>query len=168
MAGEQALGGEADRGERVLDLVREPAGDVAPVMLVTAPKWGQSEGGGLWWLWIVIPGGVLLLGIIIAAASGKKPAPAPAPVVVAPQPAAPAPVMSAPPNPAKTMMVNISSGDGLPVVGWIVPISGEKQFQTFKLQYGETRIGTTSSSHVVLNDGHVQWTSVLLFFRRRG
>lgn len=141
------------RGEE--DIVNtNKAGDPAPVLLVTSPKWGQSEGGGLWWLWIVIPGGVLLLGIIIAAASGgKKPAPAPAPVMVAPAPAAPAPVMSAPPNPAKTMMVNISSGDGLPVVGWIVPISGDKQFQTFKLQYGETRIGTTSNAHVVLNDG---------------
>ena len=62
---------------------------------------------------------------------------------------------SAPSNPAKTMMVNISSGDGLPVVGWIVPIAGEKQFQTFKLQYGETRIGTTSNSHIVLNDGYM-------------
>lgn len=125
-----------------------------PMLLVLAPKWGQSAGGGgLWWLWIVIPGAVLLLGIIIAA-SGKKPAPAPPPMVVAPPPvAAPAPVMSAPANPQKTMMVNISTGDGLPVVGWVVPISGEKQFQTFKLQYGETRVGTTSNSHIVLNDG---------------
>ena len=121
--------------------------------MVMAPKWGQSAGGSLWWLWVAIPGGVLLLGIIIAAMGGKK-APAPAPVMVAaPAPAAPAPMMSAPSNPAKTMMVNISSGDGLPVVGWIVPIQGEKQFQTFKLQYGETRIGTTSNAHIVLNDG---------------
>ncbi|MBK9030058.1 MAG: FHA domain-containing protein [Myxococcales bacterium] len=126
-------------------------GEDIPTTLVLAPKWGQSKGGSLWWLWIVIPGGVLLLGIIIASLGGKK-QPAPAPVMVA-APVAPPPPMSAPSNPAKTMMVNISTGDGLPVVGWIVPTTGEKQFQTFKLQYGETRIGTTSNSHVVLNDG---------------
>jgi|GEM_PF-1134113 len=129
------------------------AGDVAPVLLTLSPKWGQSSGGGKWWLWIVIPGGVLLLGIIIAVASGKKPAPAPPPMMVAAPAGAPPPPPSAPANANKTMMVNISSGDGLPVVGWVVPIAGEKQFQTFKLQYGETRIGTTSNSHIVLNDG---------------
>lgn len=128
-------------------------GEPIPMLLVTAPKWGQSAGGSLWWLWIVIPGGVLLLGIIIAAAGGKKAAPAPPPMVVAP--AAPPPVQAAAPNPQKTMMVNISTGDGLPVVGWVVPISGEKQFQTFKLQYGETRVGTTSNSHIVLNDSYM-------------
>jgi|JI10StandDraft_1071094.scaffolds.fasta_scaffold19773_3 hypothetical protein len=128
-------------------------GEEVPTLLVLAPKWGQAAGGSLWWLWVAIPGGVLLIGILIAALGGKK-APAPAPVI-APPPmvAAPAPMASAPSNPAKTMMVNISSGDGLPVVGWIVPIQGEKQFQTFKLQYGETRIGTTSNAHIVLNDG---------------
>lgn len=143
------------RGDEEIQNINPRTNEPVPVLLTTAPKWGQSAGGSLWWLWIVIPGGVLLLGIIIAASSGKKPAPAPPPVVVAPAPAAPAPVMSAAPNPAKTMMVNISSGDGLPVVGWIVPIAGEKQFQTFKLQYGETRIGTTSNSHIVLNDGYM-------------
>lgn len=127
-------------------------GEVLPTLLVLEPKWGQPAGGSLWWLWVVIPGGVLVLGIIIAALGGKK-APAPAPVIAAPVAVAPPPMAAAPPNPAKTMMVNISSGDGLPVVGWIVPISGEKQFQTFKLQYGETRIGTTSNAHIVLNDG---------------
>ena len=128
-------------------------GEAVPTLLVLAPKWGQSAPKSNWWLWIVIPGGVLLLGIIVASLGKKKPAPAPAPVMVAAPVAAPPPVASAPPNANKTMMVNISSGDGLPVVGWIVPIQGEKQFQTFKLQYGETRIGTTSNAHIVLNDG---------------
>ncbi len=129
-------------------------GTEIPTLLTFEPKWGLTKGGSLWWLWVAIPGGVLVLGLIIAAVGGKKPAPAPAPApVIAAPVAAPAPVASAPPNPAKTMMVNINTGDGLPVVGWIVPIQGEKQFQTFKLQYGETRIGTTSNAHIVLNDG---------------
>ena len=53
------------------------------------------------------------------------------------------------------MMVNVTGGDGLPVVGWLVPIQGERSFQTFKLQYGETRIGTTSDAHIVLGDGYM-------------
>ncbi|MBP8811166.1 MAG: FHA domain-containing protein [Kofleriaceae bacterium] len=130
---------------------RNSSGEEIDTTLLMAPVWGQTKGGSLWWLWIVIPSGVILLGVIIASMGKKKPAPAPVPVVVAP--AAPAPVAAAPNNAPKTMMVNISTGDGLPVVGWIVPIQGEKQFQTFKLQYGETRIGTTSNAHVVLNDG---------------
>lgn len=129
---------------------RDSAGNEVPTPLIMAPKWGQKKGGSLWWLWIVIPAGVIFLGVVVSAFTKKKPAPAPPPVVVAP---APAPVAAAPNNAPKTMMVNISTGDGLPVVGWIVPIQGEKQFQTFKLQYGETRIGTTSNAHIVLSDG---------------
>ena len=72
-------------------------------------------------------------------------------------PIAPAlvPVAAAPNNPMKTLMVDVSSGDGLPIVGWLVPIPGERQFQTFKLQYGETRTATTSRSHIVLSDGYM-------------
>ena len=138
--------------EQIINIKASDGSEIETVMMM-APKWGQTAGGSMWWLWVVIPGGVLLLGVIIASMGKKKPAPAPPPVVVAAPVAAPPPVAAAPSNPAKTMMVNISSGDGLPVVGWIVPIQGEKQFQTFKLQYGETRIGTTSNAHIVLNDG---------------
>ncbi|MEZ4401736.1 MAG: FHA domain-containing protein [Kofleriaceae bacterium] len=119
--------------------------------MVMAPEWGKEKGGSLWWLWIAIPGGVLAL-FILGSALGKK-KPVPPPVVVAPVAVAPPPPMAAPSNAQKTMMVNISSGDGLPVVGWLVPIAGDKQFQTFKLQYGETRVGTTSNAHIVLSDG---------------
>jgi hypothetical protein len=47
-------------------------GEEVPTLLVLAPKWGQAAGGSLWWLWVAIPGGVLLIGILIAALGGKK------------------------------------------------------------------------------------------------
>ena len=124
-----------------------------PVAVVLAPKWGQAKGGGLWWLWIAIPGGVLLLGVLIMAFSGKK-QPAPMPVMQPlPVAAPPAPIQAAPAAANRTMAINISGGDGVPVVGWLVPINGPQSFQTFKCVAGVTKVGNAAGAHIVINDG---------------
>jgi pSer/pThr/pTyr-binding forkhead associated (FHA) protein len=65
-------------------------------------------------------------------------APAPEPVAAAPQ---------------KTVMLGIGGDDeGFPIVGWVVPLTGPNQFQTFKLLQGQTIIGTGDKAHVVVTD----------------
>ncbi|HUQ04392.1 MAG TPA: FHA domain-containing protein [Kofleriaceae bacterium] len=127
--------------------------------VVLMPVWGQSKGGSLWWLWIAIPGGLVVLIGLVALLTRKKPQPAPMPMpMMAPPPqqqaAAPPPqIQAAPAQANKTMAINISSGDGVPVVGWIVPINGPQQYQTFKLFAGVTKVGNTHGAHIVINDG---------------
>jgi pSer/pThr/pTyr-binding forkhead associated (FHA) protein len=43
--------------------------------------------------------------------------------------------------------------EGFPLVGWLVPLNGRHEFQTFKLQDRTTKIGTAAPSDVVINDG---------------
>ena len=76
-------------------------------------------------------------------------------VVAAPPP--PAPAAPAPAGPMKTVMLGIGGGgdDGFPIVGWLVPLNGPNQFQTFKLQGGATIIGTGGKAQVVINDGYM-------------
>ncbi len=106
------------------------------------------------WIWAVL--GVVGLGAIGAVAYillRKKPeaveeeeeAPAPS--------FAPPPVAAAPAAPQKTMMFGVGgTDDSMPVVGWIVPMTGDKQFQTFKLVPGKTTIGTTPDCNVAVAD----------------
>jgi hypothetical protein len=105
------------------------------------------------WLWV-------LLGVVALAAVGavafillRKPAeedeeeeePAPQPMMAPPPPPPPA---AAP----KTMMLGIGGRDDeMPVVGWIVPVTGANQFQTFKLS-SKTTIGTVPDCQVVIQD----------------
>ena len=51
------------------------------------------------------------------------------------------------------MAINLNSGDGVPVVGWLVPINGPQQFQTFKLFAGVTKVGNAHGAHIIINDG---------------
>ena len=139
--------------ELMLERDGEPVTEAGKAV-VLAPKWGQKKGGSLWWLWIVIPGAVLLIGILIAVLAGKKAQPAPMPMPMPMPVAAPPPqIQAAPAQANKTMAINISSGDGVPVVGWIVPINGPQAFQTFKMVAGVTKIGNTGGAHIVINDG---------------
>jgi hypothetical protein len=124
--------------------------------VVFMPVWGQSKAKSRWWLWIVLPlAGLILLAIGFALFS-KKPQPEPQPMPMPmPMPAAAPPpqIQAAPAQANKTMAINISSGDGVPVVGWLVPINGPQQFQTFKLFAGVTKVGNTHGAHIVINDG---------------
>jgi hypothetical protein len=112
-----------------------------------------------WWLWfLILPIGLILLIVLLVKLLGgkKQPAPVPEPVIAAPPPvAAPAPAPM-PMGSPKTVMIGIGGDDqGFPIVGWIVPLNGPNQFQTFKLQGGATRIGTTAPSHILINDGYM-------------
>lgn len=125
--------------------------------IVLAPKWTPpwmvKKKSGLWWKILLGIVGAFVLLLVAVKVLGKKKQPAPEPVVVAAPPpvAAPAP---APAGPMKTVMIGIGGDDqGFPVVGWIVPLNGPNQFQTFKLQGGATKIGTGGASHIVINDG---------------
>jgi len=120
------------------------------------PPWMRKKSGFRWWLWfLILP--IVLIGLLVVVAKvlgGREAAPEPEPVaVVAPPPAAAAPP-PAPAGPMKTVMIGIGGDDqGFPIVGWIVPLNGPNQFQTFKLQAGATKIGTGGGSHIVINDG---------------
>jgi hypothetical protein len=131
---------------------KEIAG-IEPATVVLTPIWKIKSGGGFpWWLAVVIPvGGLLLIGLGVKLFSSKPAAPipmsAPMPVV---QAEAPKPVVAS----GKTAMFTVGGDtDGFPVVGWLVPLNGAAQFQTFKLQQGSTKIGTAQPSHIVVNDG---------------
>lgn len=110
----------------------------------------QPSSGGLWWLWLLIIGAVVLVLVIIIVVARRKPAPMPvmqAPVDVPPPQEA---------GPKKTVMFNVGAGgNDYPVVGWIVPLDGPNQYQTFKLLHGSTKIGTGGESHIVINDGYM-------------
>jgi len=127
----------------------------AAVAYVLTPKWGQAKKKTSILPWILGGAGVLLLGVIVLSLGGKKkqepmpmPMPMPMPVAAPPQQIAPMPGTS-----NKTMAINISSGDGVPVVGWIVPINGPQAFQTFKMVAGVTKVGNVQGAHIVINDG---------------
>lgn len=130
---------------------KEIAG-IEPATVVLTPVWKTKTGGGFPWLAILIPIGALTLiglGVKIFSKPAQVMAMPPPPVA---QMEAPKPMASS----GKTAMFNLGSGsdnDGFPVVGWLVPLNGVNQYQTFKLQQGETKIGTAQPSHVVINDG---------------
>jgi hypothetical protein len=131
---------------------KEIAG-VEPATVVLTPVWKLKSGGGFpWWLAVVIPvGGLMLIGIGMKIFSAK-PAPMPLPPPPMVQMEAPKPMVGA----SKTAMFNVGSGsdsEGFPIVGWLVPLNGVNQFQTFKLQQGSTKIGTAPPSNIVINDG---------------
>jgi hypothetical protein len=120
------------------------------------PEWhAPGPKKGLPWLWIILGTvfGIIFIVLLVKVLGGKKEVAAPPPMVVQAPIAAPPPGPPQPAAPMKTMMVNINqSDDGWPVVGWIVPLNGPNQFQTFKLG-GATVIGTGGGAHVVVNDG---------------
>jgi pSer/pThr/pTyr-binding forkhead associated (FHA) protein len=57
------------------------------------------------------------------------------------------------PAPMKTIMLGVGGNeDSLPIVGWVVPLAGPNQFQTFKLSQGSTRLGTGGGSQILIGD----------------
>lgn len=105
------------------------------------------------WLWVLLGlVGVLAIGVV-AVILLRKPAEEEDEVEEAPPPPMMAPPAPPPPQaPPKTMMLGIGgSEDAMPVVGWIVPINGSNQFQTFKLS-SKTMIGTVPDCNVAVQD----------------
>jgi hypothetical protein len=115
----------------------------------------EKKGGSKWWLWLLIIGGVLGLGVVALLIFGKKPEQMPIQQMAPMPPPPPGPMGPAPSagGAQKTMMLGVGGKeDGLPVVGWIVPLSGPAQYQTFKLQGGKTLVGTSADCNIVVPD----------------
>lgn len=109
-----------------------------------------DEGGSLAWLWWLLAI-LLVVGIVVAIVIVLKNRPA--------KPAAPVmeePAAAAPPAPQKTVMLGVGGNeDAMPIVGWIVPLSGPTQYHTFKLLQGSTKIGTGGEAHIYIQDGYM-------------
>lgn len=126
-----------------------------PRTLLLAPKYGSKAKKSLWWLWLAIPGGLLAIVAAVLLLGGKKQQPAPPPQMVqAPPPPveAPRPMMPVPGGGNKTMAINLNTGDGIPVVGWLVPVNGPQSFKTFKLLAGITKVGNVPGAHIMFDD----------------
>jgi len=124
--------------------------DADPVQLTLAPLWNISKGGFPWLVVILVVLGALVIAMIGIKVFSAKPAPMPVPIV-APVAAVEAPK---PAGPAKTVMIGVGGDDaGFPVVGWMVPLNGTQAYQTFRLRSGGTKIGTSQSCDIVVNDG---------------
>lgn len=108
------------------------------------------EESSLWWLWLLLV--LLVVGIIVlivVVKSRKEEIVQPPPLM----PDLPPP----PPNPvaSKTMILGIGGNDGgMPIVGWLVPLSGPNQFQTFKLEQGSNKIGSSPEEATVIIQDH--------------
>ncbi len=116
--------------------------DKEPTTL-TLPKLVKPivEEGSLWWVWLLVV--VLLVALIIVVI-----------LIVRRRPPEPLPMEEpAPLGPMKTIMLGVGGNeDSVPVVGWVVPLAGPNQFQTFKLLQGATKLGTGGESHIVIGD----------------
>jgi hypothetical protein len=115
---------------------------------IKLPDIGQGGGGGgsLWWLWWIVLPLILIVALVIWLAK-REPKAAPQPVFE-PEPEPEAPVGS-----PKTVMLNVGGQEGgMPIVGWVVPLTGPNQYQTFKLLQGPTKLGTGGDAHIVVDD----------------
>ncbi|HWM85409.1 MAG TPA: FHA domain-containing protein [Kofleriaceae bacterium] len=102
----------------------------------------SEEGSSLWWVWLLVI--LLLVVLIVVVILIMRRKPVEEPVAIAPPPVL---------GPMKTMMFGAGGGDdSVPVVGWVVPLAGPNQFQTFKLLQGSTKLGTGGASHIVIGD----------------
>ncbi len=116
----------------------------------------EEEGGWGWLLLLLIPVvAVVCIIFLVIRASSSQPAPPP------PFPMEMPPPMEEPPMPvkAKTVMLSIGgSADGPPIVGWLVPLDGPNQYQTFKLDTGSTKIGTGDPCQIIIGDSYMSTT----------
>jgi hypothetical protein len=148
--------------------------ELEPITLAMLPKWAPPQKAKPFpWLAVVIPVvGLIVLVALVKIFGGKKASPGAMvemPAMVGSGPpmmaggagmgmagggmleAMPAPK---PAGPMKTVMIGAGGDtDGFPVVGWLVPLNGPQQHQTFRLQQGVTKIGTGGTSHIVVDDG---------------
>ena len=118
---------------------REPVNLTLPKIVVK-----KEESGSLWWVWLLVAAAVLLLIIIIIVVKRRQPVMEEQPLPIAP------PVPAAP---MKTIMLGVGGNeDAMPIVGWVVPLVGPNQYQTFKLLQGATRLGSGGESHIIVGD----------------
>ncbi|HEY0250361.1 MAG TPA: FHA domain-containing protein [Kofleriaceae bacterium] len=143
--------------------IGESDADADPVLL---PKWSAPKPTHIPWGLISL-GTLAAAGGVLFAMLRKRHGENMVPVVAQPMAmvAPVAPVVEAPRVQMKTEMMN-AGGDqgGMPIVGWLVPLSGPASYQTFKLRPGLTRIGTSPPSDIVVRDdfmsaAHCQITS---------
>jgi hypothetical protein len=117
---------------------------------VDVPVWERPEPAAprSWaWLWWLL-GIILLAGIVVAIVIVLKNRPAKVAAPVMEEPAAPLP--------QKTVMLGAGGNeDAMPIVGWIVPLSGPTQYHTFKLLHGATKLGTGGASHIYIQDSYM-------------
>lgn len=124
-----------------------------PKMLTipTVVRKKADEGGSLWWLWLLL---IIIAIIIIVVVVKKKRANQ---GYIEPMPEMPLePMPAAPLAPAKTIMLGVGGNeDSLPIVGWVVPLHGPNQFQTYKLSQGGTKFGTGGESAIIIGDSYM-------------
>jgi hypothetical protein len=115
--------------------------------MVTVPlvKKKKVDSGSNWWVWLLVILALVVLIIIVVVVMKRRNQP-----VYEEPPPMEAPVA---PAPMRTIMLGVGGGeDSLPIVGWVVPLGGPNQFQTFKLGQGGTKLGTGGASGVVVID----------------
>ncbi|MEZ4401738.1 MAG: FHA domain-containing protein [Kofleriaceae bacterium] len=158
-------------------VLRVDGNDLAKVEATLAPAWSPPGGGSPWWLFVVIPIGLLAVaGAVVAVVRKPKPAAGPGPEAVA---AAAAPTAGAPGAPGmapgapggappaagkaqKTQFINIGGDDVFPVVGWLVFLNGPQRFKTHKLASGVTKVGTSKESDISIDDGYMSTNHALV------
>jgi Inner membrane component of T3SS, cytoplasmic domain len=111
------------------------------ILLPTVIK-RSAEGRSLWWVWLLVILLLLVLIVVVILIMRRSPA-------AQAMPAEPPPLA-----PARTAIIG-QAGDAVPIVGWVVPLVGPNQFQTFKLQQGATVLGTGGESHIVIGDSYM-------------
>jgi hypothetical protein len=130
----------------------------ATTMIWKEPK--KGGGGSLWWLWFIVLPLILIIAIVlflVLRGGGEQVVMPQEPMMEEPM-GAPA-AAAAPAGPAKTIMLGLGGqDDGFPIVGWIVPLGGPHQYQTFKLLQGATKIGNAADQHIVIQDQFMSTT----------
>ena len=129
------------------EFILSVAGEDREPKMVTVPlvKKKKVDSGSNWWVWLLVILALLVLIIVVVVVIKRRNQP----VYEEPPP------MEAPmaPAPQRTIMLGVGGGeDSLPIVGWVVPLGGPNQFQTFKLGQGATKLGTGGASAVVVSD----------------
>lgn len=135
-------------------------------LLATTFVWKEPKKGGgssLWWLWFIILPLFLIIAIVLLVLwlknRGDNVVMPQEPMMEEPMGAPMAAAAAAPAGPAKTVMLGVGGqDDGFPIVGWIVPLGGPHQYQTFKLLQGATKIGNAADQHIVIQDQFMSTT----------